>query len=122
MHLIDKHMYPKNFFFVISREGIDGRRSLLLEGQRRRRRRSSTGTSSRPSSSQGQGQSQELDVAEESSRPTESRAAEELPREADAQQQPDTVMEDLSGAMSALQFVPMSVRFGRGKKAGFSKR
>ncbi|KAM0486019.1 hypothetical protein ACHAPX_000718 [Trichoderma viride] len=33
----------------------------------------------------------------------------------------DTDMADLTGAMSALQFVPTSVRFGRGR-AGFSKR
>jgi hypothetical protein len=30
-------------------------------------------------------------------------------------------MEDLSSAISSLRFVPMSVRFGRGKKAGFAK-
>lgn len=36
--------------------------------------------------------------------------------------QPDTEMDDLSGAMSALKFVPTSVRFGRGKgKGGFSR-
>lgn len=34
----------------------------------------------------------------------------------------DTEMDDLSGAMSALKFVPASIRFGRGKgKGGFSR-
>ena len=34
----------------------------------------------------------------------------------------DVEMEDLSGAMSALKFVPPSVRFGRGgKRGGFSR-
>ncbi|KAK3375172.1 hypothetical protein B0H63DRAFT_482070 [Podospora didyma] len=45
MHLIDKHMYPKNFFFAVTKEGIDGRQSLLLEGgESHRRRRSSVAT------------------------------------------------------------------------------
>ncbi len=40
-HLIDKHMYPRNFFFAVTRDGIDGRRSLLEDGSHRHRRRSS---------------------------------------------------------------------------------
>lgn len=36
---------------------------------------------------------------------------------------PDVEMDGLAGAMSALQFVPTSVKFGRGRgKAGFAKR
>ena len=35
---------------------------------------------------------------------------------------PDLDMEDLSGAMSSLKFVPVSVKFGRGRgRGGFSK-
>ncbi|KAH0494219.1 hypothetical protein TgHK011_000847 [Trichoderma gracile] len=37
LHLIDKHMYPKNFFFAVTKEGIDGKRSLLIENGHRRR-------------------------------------------------------------------------------------
>jgi hypothetical protein len=36
---------------------------------------------------------------------------------------PDEDMSDLTNSMSALRFVPQSVRFGRGRgKVGFSKR
>jgi hypothetical protein len=117
MHLIDKHRYPKDFFFAITREGIDGRRSLLLEG-RSRRRRPSAGTAPRPSSTQNRGQ--EAINPDEPSEPTDSSAAREQ-RQQSPEQQPDQEMEDLSSAISSLRFVPMSVRFGRGKKAGFAK-
>jgi hypothetical protein len=118
MHLIDKHMYPKNFFFAITREGIDGRRSLLLEGRGRRRRSSAT-KGTRPGSSQGQGQ--DIVAPEKTSQPTDGPAAQD-PSQQSPEQQRDQEMEDLSSAMSSLRFVPMSVRFGRGKKAGFAKR
>lgn len=133
MHLIDKHMYPKNFFFAITRDGIDGRRSLLLEGRARRRRSSASasagapaGVGSRPKASAEEGGEGAVPVAdEEQARPT----AEEQPsadsgRKSPEKQpeQPDHEMEDLSSAMSALRFVPMSVRFGRGKKSGFAKQ
>lgn len=119
MHLVDKHMYPKNFFFAITREGIDGRRSLLLEGRTRRRRSSAATVSSRPQSSQSQ--EQEPLAAEEPTETTKERPVSDSGRE-NPEQQPDQEMADLTSAMSSLQFVPMSVRFGRGRRAGFSKR
>ncbi|SPQ22786.1 1fb43af9-5bc9-41a2-bdf0-3b32e6f25ad7 [Thermothielavioides terrestris] len=119
MHLIDKHMYPKDFFFAITREGIDGRNSLLREGRRHPRRRSSAAAASPPGSSQGQGL--EPDAPGEPAKPRGGHTgADAAPK--DAGQQRDQDMEHLSSAMAALQFVPMSVRFGRGKKAGFAKR
>ncbi|KAK4123202.1 hypothetical protein N657DRAFT_542883, partial [Parathielavia appendiculata] len=117
MHLIDKHMYPKNFFFAITRDGIDGRQSLLVEG-RARRRRSSAATAPGPGSSQNRGQ--ESGVTKQPSEPTDACDAQD-PGQISPKQQPDQEMEDLSSAMSSLRFVPMSVRFGRGKKAGFAK-
>ncbi|KAF6812181.1 C2H2 type zinc finger domain protein [Colletotrichum sojae] len=133
MHLIDKHMYPKNFFFAVTREGIDGRRSLLVEGGHHRRTSSSVKVKDSkrksslqdPSSSKGQSQQSAEDheknddgasaqKQDASTKPT----AQHAPTE-----RPDTEMEDLAGAMSALQFVPNSVRFGRGGgRAGFAKR
>ncbi|KAK4155908.1 hypothetical protein C8A00DRAFT_13118 [Chaetomidium leptoderma] len=125
MHLIDKHMYPKNFFFAITRDGIDGRRSLLLEGSRRRRR-SSTSTATRPGSSKGQGQKPPVATTEKPAGSTDSGPAPQNPGpkspEQPPDQPPDQEMEDLSNAMSSLRFVPMSVRFGRGKKSGFARR
>ncbi|KAL2137375.1 hypothetical protein VTI74DRAFT_3315 [Chaetomium olivicolor] len=122
MHLIDKHMYPKNYFFAITRDGIDGRRSLLLEGGSRRRRSSATSVAPRPR------EASLLEPAEHAASkhpapPTGDRTVtvRDLSRNG-PERQPDVEMEDLSSAMSALQFVPLSVRFGRGKKAGFVKR
>lgn len=121
MHLIDKHMYPKNYFFAITKEGIDGRRSLLVDSHRRRsssnahgspkitkdaRRRSSIlGNSGLPST---QNQNPELRLP--SPKGTERNDAE------------DTNMADLTSAMSALKFVPPTLRFGRSGRAGLAKK
>lgn len=41
-HLIDKHSFPRNFFFSITQHGIDGKQSLLQdEGRRDHHRRQS---------------------------------------------------------------------------------
>ncbi|KAF4413335.1 Zinc finger protein 511 [Colletotrichum fructicola] len=131
MHLIDKHMYPKNFFFAVTKEGIDGRRSLLVEGGHHRRKSSSavnTKESKRKSSileTQGGGKQKEegrKPPAEDEGK-TPSAASQPAAPPPDPTERPDTEMEDLAGAMSALQFVPNSVRFGRGGgRAGFAKR
>ncbi|KAK0389448.1 hypothetical protein NLU13_3023 [Sarocladium strictum] len=121
MHLIDKHMYPKNYFFGITKDGIDGRRSLLNDGPHSRRR-SSTSIPSKESRRRASL------VGEQRSKPrggethlTREKGAEEKVDSADDTERPDTAMADLTGAMSALKFVPPSVRFGKGR-AGFSKR
>ena len=110
MHLIDKHMYPKNFFFAVTKKGIDGRRSLLIEHGHHRRRSSASVQlkDSRPKNS----------TVEE---PKNSQIPKAEPKEENDQK--DTEMAELTGAMSALQFVPNSVRFGRGGgRAGFAKK
>lgn len=110
-HLIDKHMYPKNFFFAITRDGVDGRRSMLLEGGHRRRRSSTATRHSRQNSLVGSGK------AEQESVPSiKHEEAEEIPSE-----RRDVDMDDLVGGMSSLHFVPRSIRFGRGGRAGFAK-
>lgn len=131
LHLIDKHMYPKNFFFAVTKEGIDGRSSLLLEAGHRRRkpypkpqpkdsqRRGSPG----PGSGEARGSSRNADVAEKAAegRPSGRPPSDEgtgAPSEDN-----DQAMEGLTGAMSALKFIPRNVRFGRGGKGtGFSKK
>ncbi|QYT01150.1 C2H2-type domain-containing protein [Trichoderma simmonsii] len=119
LHLIDKHMYPKNFFFAVTKDGIDGKRSLLIET---RRRRSSAGS---------QPQAKELrrraNTLEKEAVPSDNKSQSTLPSTTapngivESEKPADTEMADLTGAMSALQFVPPSIRFGRGR-AGFSKR
>ncbi|RDA95739.1 hypothetical protein CP533_5058 [Ophiocordyceps camponoti-saundersi (nom. inval.)] len=107
MHLVDKHMYPKNYFFAITKQGIDGRRSLLVDGHHQRR--------SAPAAPK------ESPVA--ANIPDGSQAPDEAPpsQPADLQTVPDVDMDQLSGAMSSLHFVPPRVRFGRGR-AGFSRK
>lgn len=121
MHLIDKHMFPKNYFFGITKDGIDGRRSLLVDGGHHRRRSSASAqtkeTRRRASLMGDQGPGKATDT--ETSPESESVAL--CNKSSDATSRPDTDMAGLTGAMSALNFVPPSVRFGKGR-AGFPKR
>lgn len=123
MHMIDKHMYPKNYFFAITKEGIDGRRSLLVEGGHRRRQSSTSAQakeSRRRESLQGAGGDQQQQKKDSKAEAAEKSSKGETAT-AGSHEKPDTEMEDLTGAMSSLQFVPPSVRFGR-QRAGFSRR
>ncbi|KFH48006.1 Zinc finger protein-like protein [Hapsidospora chrysogenum ATCC 11550] len=124
MHMIDKHMYPKNYFFAITKEGIDGRRSLLVEGGHRRRRSSTSAQakeSRRRESLQGAGDQQQQQQKKDSNADGAEDSNKGETATTDSHEKPDTEMEDLTGAMSSLQFVPPSVRFGR-QRAGFSRR
>lgn len=87
---------------------------MLLEGGHRRRRSSTSVRASRGKPVVGAGASGGVDSTG---------ALAKVPHSSDGQNEsPDYEMDELSGAMSALQFVPMSVRFGRrGGKAGFPK-
>lgn len=140
MHLIDKHMYPPSYFFAVTKEGIDGRSSLLLEAGHRRRR-SSLGQSGGAKAASRRhearlGNAAEMDVAPAPEKAPDRETAPEpaasvpaVPAQATPtpagpkEPNPDTEMEDLAGAMSSLRFIPNSVRFGRGKgKSGFARR
>lgn len=125
-HLIDKHMYPKNYFFALTKNGIDGRQSLLVDVGHRRRR-SSTATTATTSSSQRRQslRQQEAPKPHEGEKmevtPVTTRASPGEPKPTSVEA-PDTKMDDLAGAMSSLQFVPSAVKFGRGRgKTGFAK-
>ncbi|KAI0834914.1 hypothetical protein F5Y06DRAFT_277515 [Hypoxylon sp. FL0890] len=119
-HLIDKHLYPKNYFFAVTKEGVDGRQSLLLEGGHRRRKSSTASNGSGPKSA---GRRQSLRQTETAKPVAEGPKTEPSGKDSSPTQAPDTEMEDLAGAMSALQFVPMSVRFGHRKgKTGFARQ
>ena len=122
MHLIDKHLYPRNFFFAVTKEGIDGRRSLLLERGHRHRRSSTIAVdSSLNPNSHGANAA----TADQQADPEvlQQATAREARKKDDSQDAPDVDMDDLAGAMSSLRFVPTSIRFGRGgRNAGFAKR
>ncbi|KAH7267168.1 uncharacterized protein BKA55DRAFT_533954 [Fusarium redolens] len=124
MHLIDKHMYPKNFFFAVTRDGIDGRRSLLNDGSHHRRRSSTNSQAiknSRRRASLMEGENVSLQPEDKSKESLKSPALQNVEKKQEKDKPVDTEMVDLTGAMSSLSFVPPSVRFGRGR-AGFSKR
>jgi hypothetical protein len=132
MHLIDKHMFPKDYDFYVVNDGIDQRSSMLRSGRNRRRsfaaqhkteieertrRRASVQKSTTEYDSKA-GSSRNIDSYEAPQSGGPDAEETEVPRGS----QPDTEMDDLSGAMSALKFIPASVRFGRGKgKGGFSR-
>ena len=131
LHLIDKHMYPKNFFFAVTKEGIDGRNSLLLEaGHRRRkphsklqakepRRRDDPGPNSGEAHSDSRGVGEALKAADRDPAGSPSSDGGARPPSEDN----DQAMEGLTGAMSALKFIPPNIRFGRGGRGtGFSKK
>ncbi|KAI1812035.1 hypothetical protein GGS20DRAFT_559732 [Poronia punctata] len=126
-HLIDKHMYPKNYFFALTKEGIDGRQSLLLDGGHRRR--SSTATTVSVSKTSQRRQSLRQDNQDDVTEPLNDNQggstppnSVQPPKTIPPTRVPDVDMDGLTGAMSALQFVPPSVRFGRGRgRAGFAK-
>ncbi|KAL5614776.1 hypothetical protein BROUX41_004865 [Berkeleyomyces rouxiae] len=134
MHLIDKHLYPKNFFFAVTRDGIDGRSSLLHEGGHGRRRSSLGNTATAKTSvadpgsrfdqaalpSPGKlGAGQPRQDAPSISKSTNVPTTDGMPQS--PPQTPDTEMEDLTDALSELKFVPRGIRFGRGIRAGFSR-
>lgn len=128
MHLIDKHLFPKDYDFYVINDGIDNRSSMLRSGRHRRRssaaqrsaeiqekanRRNSrlqtiSSTDSKDKDDENKEEDQEVG---ETSRPTSSSIG-------------DADIESLTGAMSSLKFVPPSVRFGRGRgrgRGGFSR-
>lgn len=131
MHLIDKHMFPKNYDFFIVNSGIDRRSSML-----RPRHRQASSASSRVLLRDRQGSiSQKPATTLEHSHgeiqmdieKTPVPAAEDLnattpKRHLQTPSSTDVDMETLASNMSTLRFVPPSVRFGRGgRRGGFSR-
>lgn len=125
MHLMDKHMFPKNYDFHIVKNGIDRKTSMLREEKPERTRRRSL-TLEKKSEMQSAGRTaKDADTDQRKTKTLElkplappapqldaiaasSIAATTAPREA-------VEIDDLVGAMSSLRFVPPSVRFGKGK-------
>ena len=124
MHLIDKHLFPKDYDFYMVNDGIDRRSSMLGTGKHRRRssaaqHRADIGDRARrhnPGVTSGIDDQTDGDVmrAEDS---------DEGMILSNTKEDVDTGIADLTEAMSALKFVPSSVRFGRGRgraRGGFS--
>lgn len=123
MHLIDKHMFPKDYDFYVVNDGIDRRSSMLRSGKHRRHSSAAQHMTEiddrnrRRSSAMGTSIEQRGGDEKEESPATSPAGSPASPKE-------DTDIDGLSGAMSALKFVPPSVRFGRGRgrgRGGFSR-
>jgi hypothetical protein len=123
LHLIDKHMYPKNFFFALTKAGIDGRKSLLLEPGHRRRKQKESQAEELPRCDGPTAADGDVDPPT----PVDKQAAVKGTSDGDSVsgtvEDNDVDMEGLAGSMSALRFVPTSIRFGRrSNRTGFSNR
>lgn len=130
MHLIDKHMYPKNFFFAVTLHGIDGRQSMLLDERRQNQKSGNLKPTNSKSRTPSGTKEDQMEVDQPGPIPTTTKPDAEMKDESHekaveekATKEPaDVDMGDLVGKMSALQFVPSSLRFGRGgRKTGFAK-
>ena len=108
MHLVDKHMFPRNYDFFIVNDGVD-RRNSMLRPERALRRESAADDQSSLS-----GGLSPLKGSQGPRASPEDHRAETTDRE-------DGV-DGISDAMASLKFVPPSLRFGRKKGlSGFSK-
>lgn len=124
MHLQAKHFFPKDYDFFIVNDGIDKRSSML----RTRHRRASSAASRAlqraptnggakdphpPSTDMGRAAGSEgTHIGFQS--PQNSPQENVSPSPSSEPRSPE--MDDLTSTMSALKFVPPSVRFGRGLK------
>ncbi|CAD0086090.1 unnamed protein product [Aureobasidium mustum] len=110
MHLIDKHMFPRNYDFHIVNHGSDNRTSLLRpEGNSHRKQGKAQSKLVEEDNTQG------LDASD--AMETEVNAVNNLDESTK-----DESMNDIANAMAALKFVPKSIAFGRGRqRGGFSK-
>ncbi|ATY61159.1 C2H2 type zinc finger domain-containing protein [Cordyceps militaris CM01] len=121
MHMIDKHSYPKNFFFAVTRDGIDGRRSLLVEGGGggRSRRRSSS-AASQTKEARRRAATLEGKTPGAGEQPSESQAADQ--QQATSSAKVDDDIDAITGSMASLRFVPAVIKFGTRNRRGFAKQ
>lgn len=126
MHLVDKHFFPKDYDFYIVNDGIDHRTSMLRSGRHRRQSSAKHYVSEVPgrvrqNSTQGPNLPKESNDNNQDGGTATADADKTTPTPSPRS---DADMEGLTGAMSSLNFVPSSVRFGRGRgrgRGGFSR-
>ncbi|KAL9014249.1 MAG: hypothetical protein Q9173_001091 [Seirophora scorigena] len=133
MHLQAKHFFPKDYDFFIVNDGIDKRSSMLRTRHRRAssaasralyRAQKTGGDNKRPSSSSKKtGQKAGAKSSDDVQTPLDQISPEKRDFPNPASEPPSQEMDELTSTMSALKFVPQSVRFGRGKgrAAGFAR-
>jgi hypothetical protein len=122
MHLIDKHMFPKDYDFFVVNDGIDKRTSMLRSGRHRRKSSAAQQATEIERARRRSSTLETANAAMEENGVEDAEGSEQTSAVKSLTTKKDVEMEDLSGAMSALKFVPPSVRFGRGgKRGGFSR-
>lgn len=117
-------MFPKNYDFLIVNDGIDKRSSMLRS--RHRRASSAAERAVRREKQAGIMGGQKLETSipvDEGEDVTEAKAADHVPKStANGASASEVEMDVITSGMSALKFVPPSVRFGRGgRRGGFSR-
>ncbi|QSZ35619.1 hypothetical protein DSL72_008489 [Monilinia vaccinii-corymbosi] len=130
MHLIDKHMFPQQYDFFVVNDGIDHKSSMLRSGRHGHRRHSSAAqmkseeVRQRIVTTELTASMQDIKGEEPASKPncpsvlTEDDIMKGAETAAPVPEPADDQMSGLETAMSALRFVPSSVRFGRGRGRG----
>lgn len=124
MHLQAKHFFPKDYDFYIVNDGIDKRSSMLRTKHRRRSSAASRAVHRDPKSSNGAIQPSSSNAVVQDGA-SQGYAAQQTPPPPSSKMNtvnkssttPSKQMDDLTSTMSALKFVPPSVRFGRGGRA-----
>ncbi len=125
MHLIDKHMFPKDYDFSVVNGGIDRRSSMLRSGKHRRRSSAAQHMTEIEERTRRRNSTLETVGKDDADEDENEGKDVPLPQATPPSPKADDDIESLSGAMSALKFVPPSVRFGgrgRGRgRGGFSR-
>lgn len=127
MHLVDKHLFPRNYDFFIVNDGID-KCTSMLRNTRGHRRRSSAATRAMQREQQAKWNSfaekehkaslPESGVMQQPSKPETQTKGNDS-----GSMVVDDAISHLTNTMSALKFVPPSIRFGRGgRRGGLSRR
>lgn len=127
MHLVDKHLFPRNYDFFVVNDGID-KCTSMLRNTRGHRRRSSAATRAMQREQQAKWNS----FAEKEHKASLSESGiMQQPSKSEIQPKDNDLgsrvvhddISDLTNTMSALRFVPPSIRFGRGgRRGGLSRR
>ena len=128
MHLVDKHLFPRHYDFFVVNDGID-KRSSMLRNRSGHRRRSSAAARAMQREQQAKWNSfaenehnPSLPESGTVELPSSTRESKAESNKAGSKAVQDDIA-DLTNTMSALKFVPPSVRFGRGgRRGGLSRR
>lgn len=129
LHLVDKHSFPKNYDFFVVNDGLDQRQSMLRSGTKRVPHASTAQFYKQKSNRQ------DSNLAETRTKTTPKMVSPTLDDKTDIREvcvprsqgsgistDVDGELESVTKSMSALRFMPASIRFGRGGAGGFAKR